>query len=229
MSQQERDDSTPRHLLGTSVAPIAADEGDPDFKDGAIAFFAKYVRGRKVLDVGCVNHNPENYKSRYWVHKAIRTVAASCLGMDLYGPGIAYLRERGYDVVGGNAEGFDLGQKFDAVVAGEIIEHLGNASGFLESVKRHLSPDGVLVISTPNPWYWRFLVKAGIFADVRPNREHVCWFCIATLQALLSRHGFEIIEHRRTSRYMRDLLMPLPTGYKHTTILVAAKVAIRDR
>jgi SAM-dependent methyltransferase len=225
MSETNQTDDAPRHLLGDTGSTIATDIGDIDYKDRTIAFFCDRVRGRSVLDIGCVNHNPENYRSRYWLHKALRAVASRCLGMDLYAPGVSYLCNAGYDIVLGNAEDFDLGRRFDRIVAGEIIEHLGNVSGFLESVKRHLTPDGLLLISTPNPWYWRFVVKAMLWPDVRPNREHVSWFCFATLGSLLSRHGFHIAEFDRSSRYLRDRLMPLPPGLRHSTLLFVAKLS----
>jgi len=211
------------HLIGAQVAAMRDDGEAIALDDATIGFFCKYARGRSVLDVGCVNHNPENYRSKFWVHKALKSVASRCLGMDLYAPGVAYLRERGYDVVEGNAEAFDLGETFDIVVAGEIIEHLGNVSGFLQSAKRHLKPGGTLLLSTPNPWYWRFVAKAFISPDVHPNPEHVSWFCVATLRTLLVRHGYEILETTLGSRYRRDLLMPLPQGVKHTTIHLAAR------
>jgi hypothetical protein len=93
----------------------------------------------------------------------------------------------------------------------------------LDSAKRHLAPGGVLLITTPNPWYWRFVVKATLSPDVHPNAEHVAWFCLATLRQLLARHGFEIAEFARASRYLRDRLMPLPPGLKAPTLLLAAK------
>jgi SAM-dependent methyltransferase len=213
------------HLIGAQVAAMQDDGEAIAFDDATIGFFCRHARGKSVLDVGCVNHNPENYKSRFWVHKALKAVASRCLGMDLYAPGVAYLRERGYDVVEGNAEGFDVAERFDAVVAGEIIEHLGNVSGFLESAKRHLRPGGVLLVSTPNPWYWRFVAKAFVSPDVHPNPEHVSWFCVATLRTLLERHGYSVMETSLGSRYRRDLLMPLPQGVKHTTIHIAARPA----
>src|SRR5574337_1209525 len=182
---------------------MAGDHGDIAFSDPAITFFCRYAKGRDVLDLGCVNHNPENYKSRYWVHKALRSVARRCLGMDLFAEGVSFLQKEGYHVTVGDAENFSLNEKFDTIVAGDLIEHLGNPSGMLESVKRHLNPEGVLLISTPNPWYWRFFVKSLCSYDVRPNPEHVCWFCVATLRTLLTRHDFEIMEIAHVSRYRR--------------------------
>jgi SAM-dependent methyltransferase len=228
MSQSNQNDSKGKHLIGTAVATIAADEGPSDFNDMVIAFLCRHAKGRKVLDIGCVNHNPENYRSKFWVHKALCAVASHCVGLDLYEPGVIRLREQGYDVRLSNAENFDLGEKFDCVVAGEIIEHVGNVSGLLDSAKRHLAPGGILLITTPNPWYWRFVLKAALSPDVHPNAEHVAWFCQATLRQLLARHGFEIVEFARASRSLPDRIMPLPPGLKAPTLLLAARPALPD-
>lgn len=213
------------HLLGDRAATRSGEFGEADFNDFAISFFCRYATGKKVLDVGCVDHNPENYRSRYWLHKAVRAVAASCRGLDLYEKGVAYLRAQGYDVALGNAESMDLDDTFEVVTAGELIEHLSNPGSFLASARRHLAPGGILVLSTPNPWYWRFVVKSVFSWDVRPNPEHVSWFCGATLRTLLARYDFEVVEIARGSRYLRDRLMPLPAGLRHTSLYVAARRA----
>ncbi len=101
------------------------------------------------------------------------------------------LQARGYDVVAADAQDFDLGQRFDTVVAGEIIEHLSDVGGFLDSVHQHLEPDGHLVRTTPNPWtFHRF--RRALFGDVPSNPEHTCWFDERTLRQVLERHSFEI-------------------------------------
>jgi len=213
-----------RYLIGDRMEVRRADFGDSDFRDSTIAFFCRYARGKSVLDLGCVDHNPEGYQSKYWIHKALRAVAARLTGLDLYEKGVRYLRERGFDVVEGDAENIELDDTFEVIVAGELIEHLASPGALLASARRHLTPGGMLLISTPNPWYWRYVVKSIFSWNVRPNPEHVSWYCGATLKALLARYGFEMHEFARGSRYLRDRLLPLPAGLKHTTIYVAARL-----
>ncbi len=187
------------------------------FNDHKIKFAVKYCENRDVLDLGCVQHNPENYKSKYWLHKALCEVSRHVVGMDLYEPGVVYLREKGFDVRCGNAEVFDLDRVFDAIVAGDLIEHLGNVGGFLESCRKHLNVDGKLLISTPNPWYWRNVVKATLYARVENNPEHTAWFCPVTLSQLAQRYNFMLESVDFGSRYLRDRILPLPRGLKHTS------------
>jgi 2-polyprenyl-3-methyl-5-hydroxy-6-metoxy-1,4-benzoquinol methylase len=199
---------------------------DIAFGDHKIAFVMKHCQDKDVLDVGCVEHDPEAYRNRFWVHKAVATVAKSILGLDLHEEGVKVLRAQGFNVVAGDAERFDLGSTFDVIVAGDIIEHLGDLSGFLESCKRHLRPGGRLIVSTPNPWYWRNIIKAALHTEVNNNPEHVCWICPRTLRQLVARHGMELGEIKFGSRYIRDRLMPLPRGWKHTSY--HAEVALKN-
>jgi len=209
--------SSSKWLLGAAGAINKRDFGPIDWGDHKVAFAVRHCRGRRVLDVGCVEHNPENYKSRYWVHRALVEVAQELIGLDLYEEGIEYLADKGFKVVCGDAQNFSLQRQFDVVFAGDVIEHLDNPVQFLESVKRHLTREGILLISTPNPWYWRFVTKASMSANVGPNPEHTCWFCPKTLEQLCGRYGFALKELSYGSRYWRDRALPLPRGVKHTS------------
>jgi len=80
-----------------------------------------------------------------------------------------------------------------------------------------------LIISTPNPWYWRNTIKAAIGKEVDNNPEHTCWLCPRTLRQLLNRHDIQIEEIAFGSRYARDLLLPLPKGWKHTSFHAICK------
>jgi 2-polyprenyl-3-methyl-5-hydroxy-6-metoxy-1,4-benzoquinol methylase len=210
--------TNPDDLKGNLFKPNQADfSNEIAYDDHKIKFACKYARGKSVLDIGCVEHNPENYKSKYWLHKALKEVASSLVGMDLYAPGVKYLNEVGYNIICADSQQFDLNQSFDVLIAGDIIEHLEDFHGFLTSCKRHMHADSRLIISTPNPWYWRNVVKASLSPEVNNNPEHTCWLCPRTLRQLLSRHNLAIGEIAFGSRYMRDRLMPLPSGLKHTS------------
>jgi 2-polyprenyl-3-methyl-5-hydroxy-6-metoxy-1,4-benzoquinol methylase len=211
-------------LLGGNVHLVRNDFSEQiAFDDHKTKFVVNFCKGKDVLDVGCVQHNPENYKSKFWLHKALREISGSIVGMDLYEPGVAFLRDHGFNVIVGDAQSFDLGKQFDVIVAGDLIEHLGNLNGFLESCKKHLKPDGVLLISTPNPWYWRNVVKAALHASVSNNPEHTMWLCPVTLRQLAARHGLTVTQVEFGSRYKRDTLMPLPKGVKHTSFHAVLK------
>jgi len=43
--------------------------------------------------------------------------------------------------------------KFDTIIAGEIVEHLENPIKFLKDCRELLNVNGILIISVPNPYY----------------------------------------------------------------------------
>ncbi|WP_315789088.1 class I SAM-dependent methyltransferase [Fischerella sp. JS2] len=217
----------PSNIKGDSLAANSKDFSNKiAFNDHKIRFIVKYSQGKDVLDIGCVCHNPESYKSKYWVHKAIKEVARSLIGIDLYQDGVEYLQKLGFNVVTADAQCFELGKKFDVIVAGDIIEHLEDFHGFLKSCKKHMHKDSRLLISTPNPWYWRNIIKAALNKEVNNNPEHTCWLCVRTLRQLVNRHGMNIGEIQFGSTYLRDKIIPLPRGWKHTSF--HAEVFIMD-
>ncbi len=208
----------PRHLKAKHIPVLRKDFGEEiAYNDTKISFAIKYCRGKSVLDLGCVQHNPENFKSKYWLHKALKEVARVLVGLDLSEEGVKYLQSKGFNVILGDAQCFELKRKFDVIVAGDLIEHLEDFHGFFESCKKHLEPNGRIIISTPNIWHWKFIVKAALFGRVNPNPEHTCWFDPQTLQQLAERHDLKMGEVEFGSRYLRDRLVPLPRILKHTS------------
>lgn len=189
------------------------------FSDHKIKFMCDRCVDKEVLDLGCVMHDPLNYKSKYWLHKALSLRSKSILGVDLYEPGVTFLNGLGYNIIVGNVESLNLRREFDVIVAGDIIEHINNFEGFFESCKPHLRKNGKLLISTPNPWYWRYVIRAifGHEIDI-VNPEHTVWFCPKTLKQIAERFGFSVIHFEYGARFNRELIMPLPKGLKNPSI-----------
>jgi 2-polyprenyl-3-methyl-5-hydroxy-6-metoxy-1,4-benzoquinol methylase len=210
--------TNPDVMVGASYATNRADFSDEiAWNDHKLSYVIEHAAGKDVLDIGCVDHDPAAYQSKYWVHKALKLKARSLIGMDLSEDGVDYLQAQGYNVIHGDAQAFDLGRKFDVIVAGDLMEHLEDFGGFLDSCKRHLNPGGAIIVSTPNPWWWKYVVKSILSNEVANHPEHTCWLCPRTLRQLVSRHGMDIRDIRFGSRYARDRYMPLPRGIKHAS------------
>lgn len=193
--------------LPDTVEPI-------DHRDSKTRFVVERCRGKRVLDLGCVMHDPRAYNSRYFLHRAIKETAAELVGLDLHEEGVSALRAYGYDVRVGDACNFTFPEKFDVIVAGDIVEHVSNLDGLLRSVDAALAPGGVLLVATPNPWYWRNVVKAILYPEVPNNPEHTCWFCPRTWRQLVERYGFTLGAIGFSARRRRDAWMPLPRGVR---------------
>ena len=53
-------------------------------------------------------------------------------------------------LINGNAEEFHFSTKFDVIVSFQVIEHLYQPELMLSQVKKHLKPNGLFIVSTPN-------------------------------------------------------------------------------
>jgi 2-polyprenyl-3-methyl-5-hydroxy-6-metoxy-1,4-benzoquinol methylase len=198
-------------------------------------FLSQMVQGRTVLDVGCVDHSASIEQSSTWLHKHLVRTAESVVGLDILESEAQKLRQRGYNVVAGDATTVSLGRTFDFVVAGEIIEHVDNPSAFVANMARHLNDNGRLVITTPNAFYFLHFFES-IFTDVerRWNDEHVAWYCPFTLRNLLSRHELTIdrcyyfSRSRKLRRLMQLLHLPCYGFLASSIVVVAARGSARD-
>lgn len=150
-------------------------------------------RGKRVLDIGCVGHDLNFRWKSIWLHEILRKCAASVTGLDYDAESVAQLQREGYTAVCADATDFELGQTFDVVVAGELIEHLANPAGFLACTKKHLSPDGLLVLTTPNAQGLCYCLQNLVLGHELENPDHVCFYTPRTLACLLRKCGFEMI------------------------------------
>jgi SAM-dependent methyltransferase len=155
----------------------------------------KWVKGPEVLDVGCTGHSV-NIGSPQWLHGRLREKFPSVSGIDISEANATILRERGFDkIYVQSAETFQLSDRFDTIVAGELIEHLANPGLFLQQARAHLKPGGRLVLTTPNAFSLLFISYALFkYPKTCENLQHTCWFCPQTVKELVERSGFKI-EH----------------------------------
>lgn len=152
------------------------------------------VVGKNVLDLGCVRHDLDETTKEGWLHGHIVNNAATVTGVDYLEEEVNELVKKGYNMVCANVETMDLGNKYELIVAGDLIEHLSNFGMFLERVYEHLKDNGEFVVTTPNPVnIFRFMnVLAGGKAGA--NQEHTCWFTEQVLEQLVVRYGFKVKE-----------------------------------
>jgi SAM-dependent methyltransferase len=160
------------------------------------AFIREKCRSKAVLDLGCVRHSADfAMKDSAWLHKKIKEVAGKAVGVDYLPCEVEKLRKAGYDVICGDVtKPLDIEGRFDVIVAGDLIEHLTNFDGFFENCKRLLKPDGILIISTANPFYSGEFHYVAFKRNFLVNPEHTCWIDPQCLAQLSGRFGFQIEE-----------------------------------
>lgn len=162
---------------------------NPGAFNARIAQLAPYVRGRTVLDVGCVSgmNRPD------WIHAGLARYAESILGVDIDAAAVEQARKRGFNIEVADAEELSLKGEWQVIHAGELIEHLDNPRAFLGTVQRHLVAGGIIIITTPNPFSLsNFVYRVG--GNPRVNGDHVAWYCEDTLRQLLERNNYEVLE-----------------------------------
>lgn len=148
------------------------------------------VRGKKVLDIGCVAHDARFEAGDDWLHRHIVNNAESCLGVDILDSEVNILRSKGYNVICRDVFQDPLDELFDIIVCGEVIEHLPAPQSLFSSASSMLENNGKLVLSTPNANYVGLMPSRlkGIFDSV----DHVMIFDPSHICELSEREGFEL-------------------------------------
>ena len=152
-------------------------------------------KNKTVLDIGCFDGS---------VALVLMQNSNVLFGMELSKQAIRSASKKGVQVVLTDAdEGFPFSDhSFDAVFAGEIIEHVIDVDYWLQEITRILKPDGEVVLTTPNlaSLGRRFLLLFG--RDPLTNQSlfsgagHIRYFVKQTLTDLLAQNNLKIVEFR---------------------------------
>jgi len=149
-----------------------------------LAKVERHVAPGRLLDLGpWVGFYMAEAVSRGW----------SALGVEPSTFAAAYARERlGLEVRNEDLYGVDLPESsFDAILMGDVLEHLTRTDEVLERVKRWLAPGGVLVLLLPNAGSRLARVLGRRWWSVIPT--HVHYFTPNSVARMLTRHGFEVV------------------------------------
>lgn len=160
------------------------------------SFIADRCSGKIVLDLGCIRHSSEFVlKDADWLHKRIRAVARKVTGVDYLPEEIEKINSQGYDIIFGDVtQPLNIAEKFDAIIAGDLLEHLVNFEGFFTNCRKLLKPGGILIITTPNPFFCGEFHYVSFKKNFIVNPEHTCWIDPQCLLQLAGRFEFEITE-----------------------------------
>jgi SAM-dependent methyltransferase len=148
----------------------------------ALERIERHVAPGALLDLGCwVGFLLAEARERGW-----RT-----LGVEPSEFASGYARDRlGLEVIRAGLLEADLPERqFDAVVMGDVIEHIPDAAGALDRIGRLLRPGGVLHLALPNAGSRLARRMGPRWWSVIPT--HVQYFTRPSLFTLLRRRGFE--------------------------------------
>jgi 2-polyprenyl-3-methyl-5-hydroxy-6-metoxy-1,4-benzoquinol methylase len=199
---------------------------------------------KSVLHLGC-SGSPTTiarFKSDCLLHKNLLKVTKELYGIDIDKSSIEYLRNQGIEKLFiANVEHLEeikFDKSFEIVLAGELIEHLDNVGLMLREVKKFLKSDGVLLISVPNAFAIKHILRAIVRKDVSMP-DHNYYFSYKTLRSLLKKYGFVImssatfyiserdgyVKQRFVSKLANKIFKNLPFfNYLADGIIVKAKV-----
>jgi len=160
------------------------------------------VRGKRVLDIGVVSHSARYFDQAGWRHGRIARAASYCLGLDILAPLVEELRGRGFNVrcVDATSDA-DLGERFEIVFAGDVIEHVDNAVALLRFSGRHLAPGGRLYVTTPNPFSRKFFRQFRREGVMVTNLDHVAWISPTMALELGRRAGVRLEAYHLAKPY----------------------------
>lgn len=199
------DDPNDPRVMAENWRVIDAAHGPP--VADRVEYLCSLARGRVVLDVGAVEHNLPAHEAETWLHGRLVSVAKQCVGIDVLEDACAALRAKGYDVRVHDITGDPLAERFDVIVAGEVIEHVESPGGLLAGCAAMLEPHGRVVVTTPNPLFLNYVLH-GLRGRLIENADHVAQFNTTHMMELGRRAGLRLDRWQG----VRTQWVPTPRG-----------------
>ena len=165
---------------------------------------------KSVLDIGC----------SYGEHLA--HFGEGSIGLTITESEVAFGKEKGMDIRYGNIESSDfvLDEKFDAIFANNIFEHLFSPHYFLYRARKLLKDGGLLVLGVPCVPIIAPLMRFKKWRGAL-SRPHINFWTGGTLKRAVERGGFQVRVTRGfhfRNRFFDVLFHPV---YPHFYIVAA--------
>jgi glycosyltransferase involved in cell wall biosynthesis/Flp pilus assembly protein TadD/2-polyprenyl-3-methyl-5-hydroxy-6-metoxy-1,4-benzoquinol methylase len=156
-------------------------------------FFARVIRKQqevvrrpiRLLDAGCGDG--------YWLHRLSDIDGVECTGID-YNP-LRVERARTAapfaEIHQGDLLSLSGEKRFDVILLNQVIEHVQDDGGLMQTVKGLLSPGGVLILGTPNEGSPLHQLRN---ARLGPSfqTDHVHFYTEADIRKTIARAGFRV-------------------------------------
>lgn len=170
----------------------------------------------RVLDVGCGNgvisrHLGRNGFSVLGIDVSEKTIETANALTHL--PNVRFMKKSAEELVAS-------GEKYDAVICSEVLEHLNDPGSLLDVLYKSLAENGKLIVTVPNGkgpretfvtrpilsmrkknnWMWRMIVRlkksmgysGTTVQSAADNLDHIQFFSKKDLEKLSKDHGFRI-------------------------------------
>lgn len=136
----------------------------------------------KILDIGCSSGVfLDTARQRGW----------QTLGVELNRQEAVFAKEKGHQVFTELLADIDFAEQFDAVTMWDVFEHIKDGALYLNMIKKHLAPGGVIFIQVPSSdaLAARMLQEKCNMFD---GMEHVNLYCLKAMEVLVKRCGLKI-------------------------------------
>ncbi|MFH1367119.1 MAG: methyltransferase domain-containing protein [Patescibacteria group bacterium] len=163
------------------------------------SYVAEEEGGKKILEIGCATG----------LISQIFCAENEVCGLDLSDDLLAGAKSRGLRTVKADLEE-ELpfkNDRFDLIIASEIIEHVIDTDKLLCEINRVLKKDGKLILSVPNlrnffsPWLLLFFDRPPVYS-ARYRSPHVRDFTYPLIKKALSNNGFKIMKKTGSNFYL---------------------------
>jgi ubiquinone/menaquinone biosynthesis C-methylase UbiE len=186
------------------------------------------VKGAQVLDIGCGNGI---------ISRRLGEMGFNVLGVDVSEKAIAMANSSNkssnvkFEVKSAEQLVAD-GQKYEAIICSEVLEHLNQPENLLKVIRKILAERGVLIVTVPNgqggrelfvtkpvqslmnnfPRSWRWLSKIKSVLGYKgttvqsdaDDLSHIQFFTVKSLGLLASEAGFRIVQWKK-SNFIEDV------------------------
>ena len=178
------------------------DEEDHSYRT-RIDLLCEMVAGKKVIHVGCVDHNIETVrqriKRRKWLHSRLCESALRCHGIDTQEAGIRYIKDKlGFqdtsctDIFSDQFAGITRSDNWDYLLIPEVLEHIEAPTAFLRAIARKYKNDFTKLILTVHNGVSRdnyLLARDGCETI---NSDHRFWFSPYTTAKMIIASGLDL-------------------------------------
>ena len=156
---------------------------------------------KRVLDIGCS------------FGEFVACFGKGSTGITIVQDEVSYGKGKGLDIRYGNIESADfvLPEKYDAIFANNLFEHLYSPHGFLSKIKKYLKPGGFLILGVPCIPKIASLLRLNKFRGSLAV-AHINFFTRETLIKTVERGGWKIITTRGfhfSNKFIDHLLDPI--------------------
>lgn len=160
------------------------------------------VSKKRCIHLGATDHMPlieDKIKNNTWLHKCISESAKECVGIDINSEAVDYCNNIGWkNIIAADflediekVKKYIGTEKWDYIVAGELVEHIDNPIDFLKKINFiYYKNIDRIIITVPNAFNIDNF-KSALKGMEGINTDHRYWFTPYTILKVATMAGLE--------------------------------------